>query len=436
VIEAPPDALATKVNKIKILYVDVHLHFINPTNTLSPTLMSEVGDVTFYGPGYVAAAELAAGILRFIDKTGPYDCLVVGPNIPVASRSEVDLRESAKYIGRYTALSSPVEVVRRFHKDVLGSFHAIPIRHRIAFFINFDYYSATQSHVDRLEERELVIIAPNEHFSTRITDLPDWTSQEKHFRRHQRVISDAWYDFLKARPERVITALHFMSDGEFSFRGLSSRQSQVSIPGVDYVTRRNAAAALRKNGIAISGKLAYNIYRVLNKVGVPVYTNFIALKLFNLSYFANLIDTKYAYTAAEAFGLPIRKFFEIPAAGAVLLATRCNGFDRIGFRHGVNCIEVTPDRLADVIVQLDKDPDRAQRIASAGRQLVFERHSISARASQIKVCIESILKGTFAGAEWVDGEFHIRKVGRPTSRSDQDSAAGSSIKNENVLVGE
>ena len=76
----------------KILYVDAHLHFINPTNTLSPVLINEIGDVAFYGPGYVSSTELAAGILKYIDRTGPYDCVAFGPNVPVATDSERNAR--------------------------------------------------------------------------------------------------------------------------------------------------------------------------------------------------------------------------------------------------------------------------------------------------------------------------------------------------------
>ena len=109
--------------------------------------------------------------------------------------------------------------------------------------------------------------------------------------------------------------------------------------------------------------------------------------------------------------MPIRKFFEIPAAGTVLLAAPCEGFGRIGFVDGVNCVVATPDRLAEAIRDLGRDPERAQRIAAAGRRLIYDQHSLSARARQIRACFELILTGSYAGAEWVDGRFLVRTSG-------------------------
>ena len=394
--------------RLKILYVDVHLHYLNPTNTLMPNMMNYVGDVTFYGPGYVSDDDLTAGVERFIDKTGRYDIIVLGPNLPFLSVSDQEVHDSVGFIGKYSSLSPPKEKIYAFFSDFLKCLRDISIPHRFASLIAFDYYSSTQAQMDCLDSFKLKIIASNEHFAKRVSDLPNWAHQEKHFRANQHLLCDAWYDYLSSRPERVITALHFISEAEFSFRGLSGRGTAVSIPGVDYLKRREAVSSLRKNGIKVSGKSTYNLYRTLNKIGIHVYSNHLLLKYFNVSFFADLINSKYVYTAAEGFGLPIRKYFEIPAAGAVLLATSCNGFDRIGFKNGVNCVQVSPEDLTAAVQYLEKNPEGAQKLAIAGRQLIFENHSIVARASQVKSCILAILAGQYTGSEWVDGSFRIK----------------------------
>ena len=56
---------------IRILYADIDLHFINQTATLMPQLIGGVGDVTFFGPGFVSEAVLKRGILDYCDRTGP-----------------------------------------------------------------------------------------------------------------------------------------------------------------------------------------------------------------------------------------------------------------------------------------------------------------------------------------------------------------------------
>lgn len=402
------DQSASYEKTIRILYVDVDLHFINPTAALMPLLAAGIGDVTFYGPGYTSDAILSRGIRDFIDRSGPFDIAVLGPNVPILSTSHSSLQKSLAFIANFTALGIANDTTYAFFVDVLNQLDQIPVKHRFASLLTFDWYSATQAQIERLNYYNLKLISPNEHFIRRIADLPAWATREKHFQRNVHLLTDAWCDFVRSCPNRVITALHFVSESEFSFRGLAVRRREVSIPGIDYIPRREAVGALRKSGIPVAGKSIYNIYRTLNRLGIPVYANFISLKNFNLFYFRNLLDSKYVYTAAEAFGMPIRKFFEIPAAGAVLLSSQCEGFDRIGFRHRVNCVQAAPADLPEAIRELERDPEEAQRIAFAGRRLVLEQHSLSARSRQIKTCIEAVLDGTYAGAEWFDGSFWIR----------------------------
>ena len=397
------------MNKVpKILYVDIHLHSLNPTNTMMPHMMNGVGDVTFYGPGYVSDADLAGGVLRFIDRTGPYDVLFLGPNMPVLSVADENLHETAAYFTRWSALTPPPATIYKFFVEFLRTIPSIPVPLRLACLVTLDSYSSTQRQMDRLDFFDMNFIASNEHFVRRVADLPEWANREKHYRANVHNISDAWYDYLAARPERVITSLHFLSDSEFSFRGLADRNSEVSIPGVDYLTRREALASLRGTGIGVSSKLTYNVYRAFNKLKLPVYARYPLLKYFNVSYFSNLMNTKYVFTAAEVFGMPVRKYFEIPAAGSVLLATPCNGFDRIGFKPGVNCVQVLPNGLADAVAHLEKNPDEAQAIATAGQQLMYRQHTISARIGQVRSCLDAMIAGRFLGAEWVGGEYSVK----------------------------
>lgn len=393
---------------MKILYTDAHLHSLNPTNTLMSNLVAAaVDDICFYGPGFVSEAQLSQGILRFIDQTGPYDALVLGPNVPLFSRSAEDVWAAANYAKRFTALASAPEDLVKYFDDVLAAVPLVPISLRFACLVTLDYYGCTANHIERLEKFGLHVIAPDSTFATRLEQLPDWANQEAHFVRKKDRISNAWADFTTAYPERVVTALHFVADSEFSFRGLSSRAAGVSIPGVEYVLRRQAVAALKEKGIQLSTKGFFNAFRLANRIGLPVFGRFVPLKLFNLLFFRDLIDTRFVYTARGAFGIPIRKFFEIPAAGAMMICSPPLGFSEIGFRDGEHYINADPASLPEVLQILGADPDCAQAIAAAGRKLVFEKHSLRARAEQLRACFGAIRQGAYEGASWKDGSFIV-----------------------------
>jgi spore maturation protein CgeB len=99
----------------------------------------------------------------------------------------------------------------------------------------------------------------------------------------------------------------------------------------------------------------------------------------------------------------LRKYFEIPALGSVLVCLPCNGFEELGFRDKVNAMICEPDQLPELARWLNENTDKAQEIADAGRRLITERHTIEARACQLKTALESVLAGKWRGGVWRDG---------------------------------
>jgi hypothetical protein len=273
--------------------------------------------------------------------------------------------------------------------------------------MTLDCYGCTQSHIDRIEQFGLYIIAPNSTFSVRFEDLPEWAHQEAHFRRKKHLLSNAWLNFVTQYPDRVLTSLHFVSDSEFSFRGIAERSNLISIPGVEYVLRKQAIAALKSAGIKCSSKNFFNLFRLANRIGLPVFSRFTSLKLFNNLFFEDLIDARSVYTARGGFGAVVRKFFEIPAAGSLMICSPPIGFSDLGFRDGEHYINADPDQLPRILKEVEAEPDYAQAIASAGRQLVFEKHSLRARASQLRICFDAVREGRYKGAIWNNGVFSL-----------------------------
>ena len=393
---------------MKILYTDAHLHSLNPTNTLMSSLLAAAtDDIRFYGPGFVSDSDLASGLLRFMEETGPYDALVLGPNVPIFAQTQSEFLAAAHYARRYTALSSPTQDLVKYYGDVFAAMPLVDVALRFACLVTLDYYGCTQSHIDRLEEFGLLVIAPNAAFSTRLESQPDWVYKEAHFIRKKDRLSNAWADFTHQKPERIVTALHFVGDTEFSFRGLAGRASEISIPGIEYVLRKQAVQALKVAGIKSSKKWFFNAFRLASRLGLPAFSGFTSLKLFNLLFFRDLLDTRYVYTARAGFGTPVRKFFEIPAAGALMICSAPIGFSDLGFKDGTHYIKADPMQLPDILKALQADPVRAQTIASAGRRLVFEKHSLRARAAQLRSCFDAIEQGNYKGATWTDGTFKL-----------------------------
>ena len=101
----------------------------------------------------------------------------------------------------------------------------------------------------------------------------------------------------------------------------------------------------------------------------------------------------------------MRKFFEIPALGSVLVCSPCSGFDGLGFKNGINSIIAEPNNVIELGKFLSKDLDYAQTIANAGRKLINDNHTVLARSKQLRSALDSFSTRNWFGGEWIDGKL-------------------------------
>jgi len=394
---------------IRALYVDIELIHLNPSATYFPQLIeAAVPNVSFYGPGFSSPDVLAKGLLDWIRETGPYGVIVIGPNSPVlASNLDDDvIRSTLNHMRRFAAHGHSDAHIVAFLKDLFAALPKADIEHRLVSSVNFDYYAATPAQVQRLQDLNLTLIGPNEQFVRPLAELPVFVVQEKHYQRKKAQLSDCWFDFLHAHPERVITALHYVVPSEFSFTPIHLRRPVIAVPGVEYHLRKRANAELRRSGVRMASKWYFHLFRILNRLGVPVYAHPTGLHMYNQRFQRTLKTSRYVYTAPGGFGLPVRKFFEIPAAGALFLCRPCTGYQELGFVDGVHYLSAEPDDLPGLLQELVRT-GAGHDVAISGRKVTANNHSLQARAQQVRLCLEALARGTYRGARWRDGEFIV-----------------------------
>lgn len=396
---------------IRALYVDIDLIHLNPTATHFPQLIeAAIPNVSFYGPGFSSPDLLTKGLLNWIRETGPYEMIFIGPNSPVlVDNLDHDvIRSTLAYMRRSTAHPHTDSEIVAFIKDLFAVLPNVDIEHRVATSLNFDYYGATAVQVQRLHDVNLTLIGPNEQFVRPLAELPAFVTQEKHYQRKKARLSDCWFDFLHAHPERVITALHYVLPSEFSYRPIHLRRPVVAVPGVEYHLRKEANVALRRTGIRTASKWYFHLFRVMSRLGVPVYGHPLGLHLYNQCFQRTLKTSRYVYTARGGFGLPVRKFFEIPAAGALMLCSPCTGYQELGFDDGAHYHSVEPNDLPKLLQELTRT-GAGHDVAIAARKVCANNHSLQARAQQISLCLEALTNRTYRGARWDQGKFVVTK---------------------------
>jgi hypothetical protein len=395
---------------VRVLYVDANVWHINQTANLLPVLFRECfSSSLFYGPGFVDDSQLEGGILHYAERHGPFDVVVLGPATPFLGDDDNLDRNALAFLNRYSCHRLADRCLLNFFFDVRSNFDKLPSAIRLISVLNFDYYAVTQRQVDSLLQKSIGILGPNDQFVSPLSALPGYARHEKHYVRKSRLLTDAWRNFLLEYPERVVTATHFVGPHEYSFHPLSGRPYQVAVPGVEYFLRKDATRQFARTRLIRAPKNYYHFYRFANRLGLPSYSHPLALRLYNVFFQRTLSDTRFVYTARGAFGIPIRKFFEIPAAGALLFCEPCIGYEDLGFEAGRHYIYAEPSNLPAVVSEWLPSA-RAQDVAAAGQQLVIAKHSLAARGAQIERCIRAMVTGGYRGSRWVRGEFCIDVV--------------------------
>ena len=72
---------------------------------------------------------------------------------------------------------------------------------------------------------------------------------------------------------------------------------------------------------------------------------------------------------------PLRKFFEIPAQGTILICYPFKNAEQYGFKSWENCVFIErPEEIIDTLLKLSKDSNLSEEIAFRGFTLVKEKH--------------------------------------------------------------
>ena len=362
---------------MRMLFVGVNATYMNPTANLAPALLQAVSqDTTCYGPGFVSQEEIDLGILRWCELNGPFDAIIIGCWTPIlVDDYESSIENNINFLQKFAVSHFQMITAAAFFRDIQESLAELDVPLKLYYGLMYDYYATSQSQIDKIEELGLCLISPNNQFTLRLEDLPHYVKLEPYYHKKKKRLTDAWPSFISNNPERVITATHFISPDEFSYVALAERKNTISVPGVAYHLRKEAIRNLRNSGYYnICSSYFSTLYKIANKLGLRVYGRSIPLKMFNFLFWKVLSSTKYVYTARGSFGTPVRKFFEIPAAGALLLCAPCLGYEELGFVDNEHYIEADPTKLTDVLNRVRSEKEMSQKIASAGRRLVASKH--------------------------------------------------------------
>jgi len=95
-------------------------------------------------------------------------------------------------------------------------------------------------------------------------------------------------------------------------------------------------------------------------------------------------------SSCSAFKCVVRKNFEIPSTGSILLSDTCEDMKKLGFIPSVNYVDVNKENFEKKVRDILNHPEDYEHIRENGRKFVLENHTEYHRFEQLKRIIEEL----------------------------------------------
>jgi hypothetical protein len=384
---------------MKILFVGFNADYINPTNQLIPRMLKLFSEVVLYGPGFVSDEVLNRGLLDFAQTHEDFDFIITITQLAVLANPD----ETEHFYRRYSLLHWGKASIRSFMEDA-HQYMSQCTTPKVTFVLDVDTYGARADLLNQLDFFSDYFVTWGKGFSKTVTELP-YLSFETAFKQAKSPLG-LWHDFFENRVKKCINFGHFVGTHEFDFTSIALRPFDVSVAGQLYYSRQRTLEVLKQSKLLRVGSTGYRwVFSLLDKIGCSPYSRLLPLTIYRSLFKQLLSNSKISMTDGSAYDAVIRKFMEIPASGALLLARPCVGFESLGFQDGESAVLLDESDPAGQVLELLRDPVRLQEIAANGQQVVWRNHSIHARAQQMALSLNHIQEGRFVGSAWRDGRF-------------------------------
>ena len=389
--------------RLRVLYIGINRSYVNPTTDHILNGIGEFTDCYRYGPGYVSEQVLEEGIEAFVQQKGGVDLLLTDSMI-----MEVEDFINNPYLFENETIYFEKRLYYTFAKGLNKYF--VNAKQTKIFIANWDYYIVSEKQVEYLvNDPNLLVISH--------VDKNSSLSVEEVNRIGNKMIKDilkeypnrnsVWHNFVTDYSHKIISMPNTVGRHNFVYTPLSNRNYRYCVPGFPYAERICARKLYNKSERIhhLRMESLFLIEKISRKLHIPRPYNWGQKQIERLFY--RVSNSRICFTSGAVTRTPIAKYFEIPAGGSVLVCQRFAGFENLGFQNGVNCL------VAEDIFELESiienySLEEYQRIADAGRNLIWRFHSDVPRTAQLSACLERISLGEFNGSFWKNGEYILR----------------------------
>lgn len=217
--------------------------------------------------------------------------------------------------------------------------------------------------------------------------------------------------FLNNHANRIISLPHVISTEEIiSELPIFSSKNIISIPGVKYFLRKEVYSFLKKNIFSsfLSNSLDWIVMKIFYQIPIAYFKH----KLLHFHFKKIISKSLFSFTCGSTSGYLVRKFFEIPSFGSILITYDYEFLKNCGFLPNKHYLPVRD--VSDLLPILKKDFifnnfSNLNLIKYNALSLIRQNHSSAARFQQLCNTFKVIESNSFHGSYWENGIYIFRK---------------------------
>lgn len=382
---------------MRILFVGARSIYSNPTEGLLPSVVARIGNVRQIGPGYSPLPATTPAGLREWASRNSFDALFIDASITlmaIGSSPDADRKELRKSTVRsasledLSTLAEFIWLIRNLEIPTISS------------LMRLDLHTWNDTWSKKLFQITDVFLGVDPDM--RPTQLAlDAAGRDPAFRSPAQ---NDYFSFAESHRDRVIPFPHFVSRSVDSPTNRRPRRSSVptwAVPGLPYLERQLAVASLNEVGARVKTSAAYKVTSASYRLGKG---QSLAARFARDRYKRLIENSDASFVSGSALGLPVRKYFEIPALGCLMVGVPFNKMKSLGFNEGEHYIEAAPEQLPAVHRWLIENRQQAEDIARRGSGFVWSKHSDSARAAMLRHYLENSI-GSRPTVRWRNGDW-------------------------------
>jgi len=368
--------------KFNLLYLGFNRSYINLTAELYLRILGQIGNLSYFGPGFSDNSALEFGVDKWIEKQEPFDFIIVDSYVLECDNI---LNRKIPFCGDFIRFNP--DLFFKYSKSYQTFF--LNFKGAKIFIANFDTYSVENIIIDRLISSDSFVIdgGISSNKPRSLIELEYGKSCSG---------NDNWFNFVNTNRHKIITLPHSISSLEFDFSPLQDRKISFNVIGAPYEERRLAykllpfSLSLKKKIDSYKNGISFRLNKSLSEKRLQFIRN---------QYLQSISNSKLCFCSGGPWMSPVRKYFEIPARGSVSIGFKCNGFEDFGFVSGVNFLEAKSNIHISEILSNANYLD-LQNVANEGRDLIWNCHSDFARSQQLFETLTLIKNNIFKGSYW------------------------------------